>query len=61
VSAFAGDSNSAWDVLATVMCEYSDSISLSAGYRHQEVDYDHGDFLFDVEMSGPIIGASINF
>ena len=61
VTAFAGDSDSAWDVPGTVTYEYSDSISFSAGYRHQEVDYDNGNFLFDVEMSSPIMGATINF
>ena len=35
---------------------------LPAGnYRHQEVDYQHGDFLFNVEMSGPMPGLTLCF
>ena len=56
VSAVAGDSDSAWDVLATIGYEMGDDFMLTVGYRHQEVDYQDGDFLFDVEMSGPVIG-----
>jgi hypothetical protein len=28
---------------------------------HMEVDYEKGGFLFDVEMSGPLVGLSIGF
>jgi hypothetical protein len=56
VAAVAGDSESAWDVFGGVGYEHSDAFSLTVGYRHQEVDYEKGDFLFDVEMSGPVIG-----
>ena len=34
-------------------------VSLVGGYRHQDVDYHDGDFLFDVEMSGPIFGLML--
>lgn len=61
VTAVAGDSDSAWDVFGAVSYEYSDTTRFSVGYRHQEVDYDQGDFLFDVEMSGPILGVTILF
>lgn len=55
-AAVAGDSDSFWDVFGGVGYEYSDTFSLVVGYRHQEVDYEKGDFLFDIEMSGPIVG-----
>jgi hypothetical protein len=38
-----------------------DSITLDAGYRCLAVDFDDGGLLFDVALSGPIIGASIRF
>jgi len=57
----AGDSDSAFDLFAAVGYEYSDAVSFTAGYRHIEVDYDHGDFLYDVEISGPIIGGTFRF
>jgi hypothetical protein len=61
VAAVAGDSDSVWDVYGGVGYEYSDSLLLSVGYRHQEVDYENGDFLFDIEMSGPMIGLNFRF
>jgi hypothetical protein len=59
--AIAGDSDSAWDVLAGIQYERSSSLHFTAGYRHQEVDYDKDEFLFDVELSGPILGATFRW
>lgn len=56
VSAVAGDSDTSWDVFGGVGYKYSDSFSLNLGYRHQVVDYRDGQFLFDIEMSGPTVG-----
>jgi len=61
ITTVAGDSDSAWDVYAGVGYKYSDALSVSVGYRHQEVDYDDGLFLFDVELSGPAIGLTYRF
>ena len=30
-------------------------MSLGAGWRHFKVKYDHGDFLYNVRQSGPLI------
>ena len=40
---------------------FNDTVSATAGYRHLEVDYSNGGFDFDVELSGPVIGATIRF
>ena len=40
---------------------FNDTISAVAGYRRLEVDYTHEAFKFDVELSGPVIGATIRF
>jgi hypothetical protein len=61
VVAVAGDSDSSWDVYGGVGYKYSDSFSLTIGYRHQEVDYENGAFLYDIEMSGPAFGLSFLF
>jgi opacity protein-like surface antigen len=50
-----------WQVLGTLQYAINDSITLDAGYRYLAVDFDDGAFLFDVALSGPIIGASIRF
>lgn len=59
--AVAGDSDSSWDLFGGVGYEFSDTLSLDIGYRHQVIDYENGDFLYDVELSGPIIGLIIQF
>ncbi len=61
ITSIAGDSDSAWDVFGAIGYDYSDGVSFSVGYRHQEINYKKGDFLFDVKMSGPTIGATIRF
>lgn len=33
-------------------------VLLFSGYRHQGLDYHDGDFLVDVEMSGPVPGLT---
>lgn len=50
-----------WQVVGTLQYAIDDAITLDAGYRYLAVDYDDDGFLFDVALSGPIIGASIRF
>jgi hypothetical protein len=61
VGGFGAASDLTWDVFGGIGYQFNDTISAVAGYRHLEVDYDHGGFIFDVEMSGPVIGAIIRF
>lgn len=60
-SAVAGDSDSAWELYAGVGYELGERWSLVAGYRHKEVDYAKAGFVYDVEMSGPLLGAAYRF
>jgi len=39
----------------------TDHISLSAGYKILEVDYDRGDYVFDTRLSGPVLGMTWRF
>jgi hypothetical protein len=50
-----------WEVMATLGYQLKDWIFAHAGYRHMRVDYENGDFLYDVELSGPIVGATFRF
>ena len=59
--AIAGESDSAWDVMGGIQYLRNRKMHFTLGYRHQEVDYDNSDFLFDVEMSGPILGATFRW
>lgn len=60
VAAFGG-SNSFWDLYGGIGYAFNDRFSAVAGYRYQQLDREKSDFLFDVEMSGAIIGVGINF
>lgn len=57
----AGASERTWQALGSLDFEPWSWLVLRAGYRHLEVDYDHDGFVFDVEISGPIIGGSLRF
>lgn len=47
--------------LMTLNLEVTRNFVLSAGYRYLMVDYDQDGELFDVDMSGPMIGATLRF
>lgn len=61
VGGFGVGSHLTWDTFGGVGYQFNDSVSAIAGYRHLEVDYENDGFVFDVEMSGPVIGATIRF
>jgi hypothetical protein len=56
IVAVAGDSDSSFDLFGGVGYKFSDTFSLDVGYRHHEIEYENRGFLYDVEMSGPIVG-----
>ena len=58
---FGAGSDLTWDAFGGIGYRFNDTVSAIAGYRQLEVDYDSGDFSFDVEISGPVIGATIRF
>ena len=49
-----------WQVLGTLRYRYNDAVTLEAGYRYLDVDYDEDGFVFDIAMHGPIIGAEFS-
>jgi hypothetical protein len=44
-----------WQGVATVNCQINRKMHLGAGWRYFKVNYDKGDFLYDVAQSGPLI------
>lgn len=48
-------------LLGSINFQLSHNAFLSAGYRHLHVDYRSGGTRFDMLMSGPIVGASVQF
>jgi hypothetical protein len=61
VGGFGVGSDLTWDAFGGIGYQFNESVSAIAGYRHLEVDYEHAGFVFDVEMSGPVIGMTIHF
>ena len=61
VGGFGGDSDLAWQALATASYRVSDQWSLSAGYRYLESNRGGRESVGDIRLSGPILGVSYRF
>jgi hypothetical protein len=61
VGGFGVSSDMTWQLLGTVQVAVGRNWRIAAGWRHYEVDYQNGAFIYDVAMSGPIVGASFDF
>jgi hypothetical protein len=61
VGGFGVTSDSTWQLLGTLGYFFNDWFSARAGYRHLDVDYEDDGFVWDVELSGPIVGATFRF
>ena len=44
-----------WQAVGTVDYQVSRKMTVGGGWRYFKVNYDHGDFLYDVAQSGPAI------
>jgi len=56
-----GASDEDWSLMAMLNYDVKEWVALTAGYRHMSVDYQDGGFVYDVEMSGPVLGAVFRF
>jgi hypothetical protein len=61
IGGFGAASDFTWQAIGTLDLVPWDWLAIRAGYRHVDVDYDHGGFVWDVAMSGPILGATLRF
>ena len=59
VGGFGVASDITWELLGTLAYRFNDGITMRAGYRHLKVDYEDDGFVWDVELSGPIVGVTI--
>lgn len=50
-----------WQAIGTVNYQWTSNLALRAGYRMLSVDYQEGNFLYDVQMQGPILGMTYRF
>jgi opacity protein-like surface antigen len=56
-----GGSRFAWHLFGGVQYEVKDWISVFVGYRHMAVDYRRNGFVYDINQTGPILGAVFRF
>jgi hypothetical protein len=61
IGGFGAGSDLTWSILGTVNYILSDNWSVSAGYKHLAVDYDDDGYVFDVDLSGPVLGVTYRF
>lgn len=55
VGGFGIGSDLTWQAFGSVNYQINHKMTVGAGWRHFKVNYDHGDFLYDVYQTGPII------
>lgn len=61
IGGFGVGSDLTWSVLATVNYTITDNVSVSAGYKVLDVDYDHEGYVYDTQLSGPVLGVTWRF
>ena len=57
----AGDSEETWQAIGTLGYKVKENISIVGGYRYLHYDYEDGGFAYDLDTSGPVIGAVFKF
>jgi len=61
VGGFGLVSHYVYDLFGALEYRFRDWISVAAGYRYLSVDYDTDGFVWDVWMSGPLLGVIFRF
>ncbi len=61
IGGFGVGSDLTWSVLGTVNYILTDHFSVSAGYKHLEVDYEKNGHVFDTTLTGPVLGVTYRF
>lgn len=56
-----GMSSSFVDLIGGLGYDFTDQIKAFAGYRYLKVDYQNKDFIYDVEMQGPMLSGTYKF
>jgi len=58
---FGVGSDFTWQAVATLNYALTQRLFVSAGYRRLAVDYQDGGQVLDIELSGPLVGATFKF
>jgi hypothetical protein len=61
IGGFGVGSDFTWDAMASVGYDFTDSFSMTVGYRGLGVDYSDDGYVLDITQHGPILGAMFQF
>jgi hypothetical protein len=61
VGGFGVGSDLSWHALGAVGYHLSNRVTVSAGWKILDVDYEEDDFIFDMTMSGPFLSLTFSF
>lgn len=61
IGGFGAGSDFTWSALATLNYSFTDHLSVSAGYKILEVDYDRDGHVYDARLDGPVLGVTYRF
>lgn len=61
IGGFGAGSKLTWHGVGTLNYALADHLSASVGYKILKVDYERNGYVFDVTMSGPVIGLTYRF
>lgn len=61
IGGFGVGSDFTWSAMATVNYIFTGNLSASVGYKVLDVDYDHDGYVYDTQLSGPVLGMTYRF
>jgi hypothetical protein len=61
VGGFGIGSDLSWQLVGGIDWSVGRCVSLNAGWMVLDLDYEDGDFRYDVRMSGPYLGVTFRF
>ncbi len=61
IGGFGVGSDFSWHVMAAVGYQFSRHVSVETGWKHLDVDYQSGAFIWDVALSGPFLAFTFSF
>lgn len=61
IGGFGVGSDFSWHALGAIGFEISRTVAVEAGWKHLDVDYQDGSFIFDVALSGPFLAFTFTF
>jgi len=61
IGGFGVGSDFSWHVMASVGYQISRHVAVETGWKHLDVDYENGAYIFDVALSGPFLAFTFTF